>query len=320
MEKEGEESNLKGVKGRVIKNTGNTYLVRTARGSNLICKAKGNFRLKGIRSTSPVVVGDMVFMDINSDGTAFITDIDKRKNYIVRKASNLSKHAHILAANIDLALLCITVRYPETTTVFIDRFLVTAEAYSVPVVLVFNKIDLYNEEEKDYLQALIRLYSVIGYRCIKTSMITGEGVEDIREITRESIILLAGHSGVGKSSIINVLKKENVQKTGEISDYHQKGMHTTTYSEMIELDHGGFVIDTPGIKGFGTIDMVPAEVSHYFPEIFKMSEKCKFYNCLHLNEPECAVLKAVEEHYISESRYHSYLNILEDTDADKYRL
>ncbi|MEN6323249.1 MAG: ribosome small subunit-dependent GTPase A [Proteiniphilum sp.] len=308
------------MKGRVIKNTGNTYLVRTARGSNLICKAKGNFRLKGIRSTSPVVVGDMVFMDINSDGTAFITDIDKRKNYIVRKASNLSKHAHILAANIDLALLCITVRYPETTTVFIDRFLVTAEAYSVPVVLVFNKIDLYNEEEKDYLQALIRLYSVIGYRCIKTSMITGEGVEDIREITRESIILLAGHSGVGKSSIINVLKKENVQKTGEISDYHQKGMHTTTYSEMIELDHGGFVIDTPGIKGFGTIDMVPAEVSHYFPEIFKMSEKCKFYNCLHLNEPECAVLKAVEEHYISESRYHSYLNILEDTDADKYRL
>jgi len=320
MEKEGEESNLKGVKGRVIKNTGNTYLVRTANGRNLICKAKGNLRLKGIRSTSPVVVGDMVFMDLNRDGTAFITDIDERKNYIVRKASNLSKHAHILAANIDLALLCITVRYPETTTVFIDRFLVTAEAYSVPVVLVFNKIDLYNEEEKDYLQALIHLYSVIGYRCIKTSIITGEGVEEIRETTRDKIILLAGHSGVGKSSIINVLKKENVQKTGEISDYHQKGMHTTTYSEMIALDQGGFVIDTPGIKGFGTIDMVPAEISHYFPEIFKMSEKCKFYNCLHLNEPECAVIKAVEEHYISESRYHSYLNILEDTGADKYRL
>lgn len=320
MEKEGEESNLKGVKGRVIKNTGNTYLVRTANGRNLICKAKGNLRLKGIRSTSPVVVGDMVFMDLNRDGTAFITDIEERKNYIVRKASNLSKHAHILAANIDLALLCITVRYPETTTVFIDRFLVTAEAYSVPVVLVFNKIDLYNEEEKDYLQALIHLYSVIGYRCIKTSIITGEGVEEIRETTRDKIILLAGHSGVGKSSIINVLKKENVQKTGEISDYHQKGMHTTTYSEMIALDQGGFVIDTPGIKGFGTIDMVPAEISHYFPEIFKMSEKCKFYNCLHLNEPECAVIKAVEEHYISESRYHSYLNILEDTGADKYRL
>lgn len=320
MEQEGGESNLKGMKGRVIKNTGNTYLVRTASGSDLVCKAKGNLRLKGIRSTSPVVVGDMVFMDVNRDGTAFITDIDERKNYIVRKASNLSKHAHILASNIDLALLCITVRYPETTTVFIDRFLVTAEAYSVPVVLVFNKIDLYNEEEKEYLQALTHLYSVIGYRCIKTSMITGEGVEEIREITRDEIILLAGHSGVGKSSIINALKKENVQKTGEISGYHHKGMHTTTYSEMIELDNGGFIIDTPGIKGFGTIDMMPAEVSHYFPEIFKMSEKCKFYNCMHLNEPECAVLKGVEEHYISESRYHSYLNILEDTGADKYRL
>jgi ribosome biogenesis GTPase len=320
MEKEGEESSLKGVKGRVIKNTGNTYLVRTTSGNDLICKAKGNLRLKGIRSTSPVVVGDMVFMDVNRDGTAFITDIDKRKNYIVRKASNLSKHAHILAANIDLALLCITVRYPETTTVFIDRFLVTAEAYSVPVVLVFNKIDLYNEEEKDYLQALIHLYSLIGYRCMKTSMVTGEGAEEIREITRDKIILLAGHSGVGKSSIINALKEENVQKTGEISGYHHKGMHTTTYSEMIELNNGGFVIDTPGIKGFGTIDMVPAEVSHYFPEIFKMSKKCKFYNCLHLNEPDCAVRRAVEEHYISESRYHSYLNILEDTGDGKYRI
>ncbi len=319
MEKEGEESNLKGVKGRVIKNTGNTYLVRTASGSDLICKAKGNLRLKGIRSTSPVVVGDMVFMNVNRDGTAFITDIDERKNYIVRKASNLSKHAHILAANIDVALLCITVRYPETTTVFIDRFLVTAEAYSVPVVLDFNKIDLYNEEEKDYLQALIQLYSVIGYRSMKTSMVAGEGVEEIREITRDKIILLAGHSGVGKSSIINALKGENVQKTGEISGYHHKGMHTTTYSEMIELDNGGFVIDTPGIKGFGTIDMMPAEVSHYFPEIFKVSEKCKFYNCLHLNEPDCAVRKAVEEHHISESRYHSYLNILEDTGDGKYR-
>ncbi len=320
MKKEGEESSLKGVKGRVIKNTGNTYLVRTETGNNLIGKAKGNLRLKGIRSTSPVVVGDMVFMDVNPDDTAFITHIDERKNYIVRKASNLSKHAHILAANIDLALLCITVRYPETTTVFIDRFLVTAEAYAVPVVLVFNKTDLYNKEETDYLQMMIRLYSVIGYRCIKASMITGEGVEEIRETTRDKIILLAGHSGVGKSSIINALKEENVQKTGEISDYHHKGMHTTTYSEMIALDNGGFVIDTPGIKGFGTIDMVPAEVSHYFPEIFKMSEKCRFYNCLHLNEPDCAVLKAVEEHYISESRYHSYLNILEDTDANKYRV
>lgn len=319
MEREEEESNLKGVKGRVIKNTGNTYLVRTVRGIDVICKAKGNLRLKGIRSTSPVVVGDLVFMDLNHDGTAFITDVDDRKNYIVRKASNLSKHAHILAANIDLALLCITVRYPETTTVFIDRFLVTAEAYRVPVILVFNKVDLYDAEDVDYLKALIHLYSSIGYRCVTTSTVTGEGMDEIKETTRDKIILLAGHSGVGKSSIINVLKEEQVQKTGEISDYHHKGMHTTTYSEMIELNNGGFVIDTPGIKGFGTIDMVPAEVSHYFPEIFSMSEKCKFYNCMHLNEPDCAVRKAVEDHYISESRYHSYLNILDDTGEGKYR-
>lgn len=320
MAKGGEESNLKGVKGRVIKNTGNTYLVRTAHGSDFVCKAKGNLRLKDIRSTSPVVVGDVVFLDVNHDGTAFITDIENRKNYIVRKASNLSKHAHILAANIDLALLCITVRYPETTTVFIDRFLITAEAYSVPVVLVFNKIDLYNGDDVEYLDGLIRLYNVIGYRCVKTSLVTGEGLQEIKEITKEKIILLAGHSGVGKSSIINALRAENVQKTGEISGYHHKGMHTTTYSVMIELNNGGFIIDTPGIKGFGTIDMVPAEVSHYFPEIFKTSQHCRYYNCLHLNEPGCAVLKAVEDRYISESRYHSYLNILEDISDGKYRL
>lgn len=319
MEREVEESKQKQVKGRVIKNTGNTYLVRIASGVDIICKAKGNLRLKGIRSTSPVVVGDLVFLDLNHDATAFITDIDERKNYIVRKASNLSKHAHILAANIDLTLLCITVRYPETTTVFIDRFLVTAEAYRVPVVLVFNKVDLYNEEDVDYLQALIQLYSSIGYRCVTSSTVTGEGLNEIKETTRDKIILLAGHSGVGKSSIINYLKEEKIQKTGEISDYHHKGMHTTTYSEMIELNNGGLVIDTPGIKGFGTIDMVAAEISHYFPEIFNMSKKCKFYNCMHVNEPDCAVRKAVEDHYISESRYHSYLNILDDTGESKYR-
>ncbi len=313
------EEELQQRSGLVIRNTGNRYLVRDEQGNALLCRAKGNFRLKGIRSTSPVVVGDRVRLEVNPDGTAFITDIAERKNYIVRRASNLSRHAHILAANIDLALLCITVRYPETTTVFIDRFLVTAEAYSVPVVLVFNKIDLYNGEDIEYLDGLIRLYNVIGYRCVKTSLVTGEGLQEIKEITKEKIILLAGHSGVGKSSIINALKAENVQKVGEISGYHHKGMHTTTYSEMIELNNGGFIIDTPGIKGFGTIDMVPAEVSHYFPEIFKTSQHCRYYNCLHLNEPGCAVQKAVEDHYISESRYHSYQNILEDISDGKYR-
>lgn len=308
-----------GVKGRVIKNTGNLYHVRDEEGNDLVCWAKGNLRLKGIRSTSPVVVGDRVRMDVNPDGSAFITGIEERKNYIVRKASNLSKHAHILAANLDRALLCITVRFPETTTVFIDRFLVTAEAYSVPVYLVFNKIDLYDEEDTGYMNALAHLYSVIGYPCIKTSVETGEGLDRIDEITRGHVTLLAGHSGVGKSSIINALQGEVVQQVGEISGYHQMGTHTTTFSEMIELDNGGFVIDTPGIKGFGTIDMERAEVSHYFPEMFKMSSKCRFHNCMHLNEPDCAVLDAVEQHYISESRYHSYVNILEDIDEGKYR-
>jgi ribosome biogenesis GTPase len=316
----GDECNLKEVKGLVIRNTGNTYLVRDDEGVDHLCKAKGNLRLQGIRSTSPIVVGDVVLMDVNPDGTAFITAIEVRRNYIVRKASNLSKHAHILAANIDQALLCITIRYPETTTVFIDRFLATAEAYSVPVTLLFNKIDIYDEEDIEYLEGLINLYSVIGYPCLKTSMVTGEGIEQLASLTTGKIVLLAGHSGVGKSSIVNALQVKAAQRVKEISLYHHKGMHTTTFSEMIELDNGGFIIDTPGIKGFGTIDMVIAEVSHYFPEIFKISEKCKYNNCLHLNEPDCAVLKAVEEHFISESRYHSYRNILEDISDEKYRL
>lgn len=306
--------------GLVIRNTGNSYLVRDEQGNDLLCRAKGNFRLKGIRSTSPVVVGDWVSLDVNPDGTAFITDIADRKNYIVRRASNLSKQSHILAANIDRALLCITLRSPETSTVFIDRFLVTAEAYSVPVTLLFNKIDLYDEADQEYLRGITRLYTSIGYHCLESSMITGKGREEIDALTSGVIVLLAGHSGVGKSTIVNTLRGDAVQKVGDISDYHQKGMHTTTYSEMIELANGGFIIDTPGIKGFGTIDMVPAEVSHYFPEIFRTSKHCRYNNCLHLHEPDCAVRNAVEAHTISESRYHSYLNIMEDISEGKYRL
>ena len=308
-----------GMNGLVIRNTGNTYLVRTSDGNDLLCLAKGNFRLKGIRSTSPVVVGDRVKLDANPDGTAYITEIQDRKNYIVRRASNLSKHAHILAANIDQALLFVTVRFPETTTVFIDRFLVTAEAYDVPVVLVFNKIDAYDEEDSEYLDGLVQLYSTIGYECLRTSVEKRQGIENIKSLVSEKISLFAGHSGVGKSSMINLLQSVAEQKVGKISEYHNKGRHTTTFSEMIELENGGFVIDTPGVKGFGTIDMTIAEVSHYFPEIFKFSDKCRYNNCLHINEPDCSVLKAVENYYISRSRYASYLNILEDMKEGKYR-
>lgn len=310
---------MSAMKGIVIKNTGNTYLVRSDDGEDVICRAKGNFRLKGIRSTSPIVVGDRVIFEKNSEGGAFITEIEDRKNYIIRRASNLSKHSHILAANIDQAALCITVRDPETTTIFIDRFLVTAEAYRVPVLLVFNKVDLCDSYDLEYLDGLVHLYSVIGYSSICVSAITGEGLSDLRRLTRGKITLLAGHSGVGKSSLVNSLINKPLQKVGKISEYHHKGTHTTTFSEMIELDGGGFLIDTPGIKGFGTVDMTTQEVSHYFPEIFRFAQQCRYYNCLHLNEPGCAVLNAVENHFISESRYQSYLNILEDVNEGKYR-
>lgn len=313
------EEQLQQRSGVVIRTSGNTYLVRDEVGNDMHCRVKGNFRLKGIRSTSPVVVGDSVSVDLNADGTAFITAIADRKNYIVRRASNLSKESHILAANIDRAILCITLRAPETTTVFIDRFLATAEAYSVPVTLLFNKIDLYDEEDLEYLQGMIHLYSTIGYHCVQSSMIAGKGKEELLALTKGLIVLLAGHSGVGKSTIVNTLSGREVQKVGEISGYHQKGMHTTTASEMIELPHGGFLIDTPGIKGFGTVDMSAAEVSHYFPEIFRASKHCHYNNCFHLEEPDCAVRKAVSEYTISESRYNSYLNMMEDVSEGKYR-
>ncbi len=316
---EGVQRPIREDEGIVIKNTGNLYLVRTDDNEDFSSTAKGRFRLQGIRSTSPVVVGDRVKIEVQQDGSSYITEIFDRKNYIVRKASKLSKHSHILAANIDLALLCVTIKSPETTTIFIDRFLVTAEAYRVPVYLVFNKIDLYDEEDMDYVEALIYLYETIGYMCIKASCVTKQGIDEIDSLVNGKITLFAGHSGVGKSSIINDLQSESEQKVGDISEYHDMGMHTTTFSEMIELDNGGYVIDTPGIKGFGTIDMSAEEVSHYFPEIFKISSKCRFNNCMHLNEPECAVQEAVDSHFISESRYNSYLNILEDLNDEKYR-
>ncbi len=305
--------------GLVIKNTGSWYQVKTEDGRLVECKIKGNFRLKGIRSTNPIAVGDNVQIIMNQEGTAFISEIEDRKNYIVRRSSNLSKQSHILAANLDQCLLVVTVNYPETSTIFIDRFLASAEAYRVPVKLVFNKIDAYSEDELRYLEALITLYTQIGYPCFKISARNGEGLEEIKQALEGNITLFSGHSGVGKSTLINSLLPDIDIKTAEISTYHNKGMHTTTFSEMFSVTGDGYIIDTPGIKGFGTFDMKDEEVGHYFKEIFETSDKCKYNNCTHRHEPGCAVREAVEQHLISESRYTSYLNILEDKEEGKYR-
>jgi ribosome small subunit-dependent GTPase A len=307
------------LKGFVIKNTGSWYSVKTDDGKVVECKIKGNFRLKGIRSTNPVAVGDHVEIALNQEGTAFITHIDERRNYIIRKSQNLSKQSHIIAANVDQAFLIVTVNYPQTSTTFIDRFLASAEAYSVPVVLVFNKRDILSDDERHYQQSMVHLYETIGYECREISAATGEGVEGLHKLLKGKITLLSGNSGVGKSTLINQILPEANLRTAEISDAHNTGMHTTTFSEMLELPEGGYIIDTPGIKGFGTFDMEPEELTSYFREIFHFSKDCKFSNCTHTHEPGCAVLKALEDHYIAQSRYQSYLGMLEDKDENKYR-
>ncbi len=307
------------MRGLVVKNTGSWYQVFTEENKYVDCKIKGNFRLKDIRTTNPVAVGDHVSIEMNNEGTAFITEIDERRNYIIRRSSNLSKQSHIIAANLDQTLLIVTVNYPITTTTFIDRFLATAEAYSIPAVIVFNKIDRYKEEDHEYMNALMHLYETIGYPCYKISARKDEDVSQIQKLLVGKTTLLSGHSGVGKSTLINRLIPGTKLKTGDISEYHNKGIHTTTFSEMISVPGGGFIVDTPGIKGFGVFDMELMEISHYFPEIFQFSNQCRFNNCTHRKEPGCAVIQAVENSYISESRYRSYLSIMEDQTEGKYR-
>ncbi len=307
------------MKGLVIKNTGSWYIVKLDDGSVENCKIKGNFRLKGIRTTNPVAVGDRVDVAVK-DGASYIVSIETRRNYIIRKASNLSKESQILAANIDQALLIVTLKEPVTSTTFIDRFLATAEAYNVPVVIVINKIDLLVEEDEiEYLEAVKNLYEVIGYKVVAMNALAGDGIGELKETLCGKTTLLSGNSGVGKSSIINLVLPGVNLKTGSVSESHHTGMHTTTFSEMFELPEGGCVIDTPGVKGFGTIDFEKTEVAHYFKEIFAISANCRYNDCTHTHEPGCAVLEAVENHYISQSRYQSYLSILEDGEDDKYR-
>ena len=302
--------------GIVVRNTGSSYIVRTDDGQMVECRVKGNFRLKGIRTTNPVAVGDGVTV---RDDDEWITAIDPRRNYIIRKASNLSKQSHILAANIDVALLVVTVARPETSTTFIDRFLASAEAYSVPVVIVFNKTDDLSPEERETVDYLTLLYTHIGYDVLHISATQGSGIETLKTRMAGKVTLLAGHSGVGKSTLINRLIPGLNVRTAEISEAHGTGMHTTTFSALYDLPEGGSVIDIPGIKGFGTFDMEPEEIAHYFREIFDIGRQCRFDNCTHTHEPGCAVLQAIEAHQIAPSRYQSYLSMLNDKDEGKYR-
>ena len=282
-------------------------------------KIKGNFRLKGIRSTNPVAVGDRVGLVRNQEGTAFINEIEDRRNYIIRKSPNLSKQSHIIAANVDQAVLIVTVNYPVTSTTFIDRFLASAEAYRVPVLLVFNKTDLLDEDDLRLQQMMCDLYENIGYTCLQVSATTGQGIDGLQTLIRDKVSVFSGNSGVGKSTLLNQLIPGVCLRTAEISEAHHLGTHTTTFSEMFRLPQGGWAIDTPGIKGFGTFDMEPQEICGYFREIFHFSKDCHFGNCTHTHEPGCAVLRALEDHLIAQSRYISYVGMLNDKEESKYR-
>jgi ribosome biogenesis GTPase / thiamine phosphate phosphatase len=309
--------------GVVIKTTGSWFTVEDKNGELYECKVKGNFRLKDIKSTNPVAVGDRVNFTIQSDQkssaikTGWITSIEDRKNYIVRRSPNLSKQSHIIAANIDQAVLISTITEPVTTTTFIDRYLASAEAYRIPVLLVFNKTDIYSPEDLNQMHWLVSVYSEIGYECLATSALKNSGIEEFKKKLAFKTNVVNGHSGVGKSTLINTIQPGLNLKTTAISGMHRTGKHTTAFSAMYKLSFGGYIIDTPGIKGFGMLNMEPWEISHYFPEIFKISKNCQYTNCSHTHEPECAVKKAVEEGMVATSRYISYLGLLEGD--EKYR-
>ena len=306
------------MKGVVVKSTGSWYLVREFdRGKLYDCRIKGKFRVAGIKSTNPLAVGDFVSFEPEEkdEGQGIIDGIEDRKNYIIRKSVNLSKRVHIIAANMDQALLVTTLAQPATSTGFVDRFLSTAEAYNIPTIIVFNKSDLYDSEEirseLDYRKAV---YSAIGYHCLETSATEGEGLAELASLLKGKTTLLSGHSGVGKSTLINAIESSLNLRTGAVSSSHNKGQHTTTFAEMHPLKMGGDIIDTPGIKGFGLVNMEDTDLSHFFPEIFTISKECKFHNCKHINEPQCAVKIALDEHKIAPTRYESYLNQLNDQD------
>jgi len=305
--------------GLVIKSTGSWYTVKTAEGEIHKCRIKGRFRMEGIRTTNPIAVGDRVDFEADKDAEVIVA-IHDRKNYIIRKSSNLSKRSQIIASNVDQAFLIVTVNYPLTTTTFIDRFLTAAEAYRIPVRLIFNKIDRYRPKDQDRLLQLKATYEKIGYKCFEISAKKELHLDIIKDALKGQINLLSGHSGVGKSTLINAIQPGLDLKTGEISESHAQGKHTTTFSEMFELDFGGYIIDTPGIRGFGIIDMEKEEMSHFFPEIFKTSANCQFHNCTHVHEPQCAVKLAVETGEISLSRYESYLGMLLEDEDSKYRI
>ena len=312
--------------GVVIKSTGSWYSVKIDSDEIIDCKIKGTFRMKNIRSTNPVAVGDHVNLELaiesnvpaSGNHTGIITEILERKNYIIRKSPNLSKESQILVCNVDHAFLVVTINFPVTTTTFIDRFLVTAEAYQIPCTLVFNKIDRYNIEQKSRMNFLIDLYKEIGYNCIKTSAKKEKGIDVLKSMIKNKINVFAGHSGVGKSTLINMIEPELNLKTNEISTINQTGKHTTTFSEMYPLNFGGYIVDTPGIKGFGVLDMKKKEIGRYFPEILKRMSKCLYSDCTHTHEPGCEIKKALKENEIAESRYHSYLGLLEDDKRYRY--